>query len=234
MGTGSRSPPKHRSTEDPRPTRHCLDQPTSRRRHPGDHHGSRLTPTGLIYLDNFRHGHGRPPQPGQLNPPPPTFLTCTATSGGTICSGIREVVKDPVDTGIPCGSGADAFTIYDQGFEHQRLTFQYDGQGNLASITNHERWTESAWSNPLTGARLPYTQNNIFTTVLATPGDFATATKTAVGEVIFTDPATGQKLLRNVGRAVVGPGGMVEFTSDKQPFFANDLSVFEPVCAALS
>ena len=45
-----------RRAEDPRPTRHRLDQPTSTGHHPGDRHDSRLTPTGLIHLEKFRVG----------------------------------------------------------------------------------------------------------------------------------------------------------------------------------
>ena len=55
----------HHSTEDPRPTRHRLDQPASRRHRPADRHRSRLTPTDLIHLDKFRSsikGEHRRPQ----------------------------------------------------------------------------------------------------------------------------------------------------------------------------
>ena len=47
-----------RHTEDPRPPRHRLDQPTSPGHHPGDRHDSRLTPTGLIHLEKFRPREG--------------------------------------------------------------------------------------------------------------------------------------------------------------------------------
>src|SRR5258705_12768035 len=49
------APLRHRrGAEDPRPTRHRLDQPTSPEHHSGDRHDSRLTPTGLIHLEKFR------------------------------------------------------------------------------------------------------------------------------------------------------------------------------------
>jgi putative transposase len=52
------APLRHRRhAEDPRPTRHRLDQPTSPEHHPGDRHDSRLTPTGLIHLEKFRSGN---------------------------------------------------------------------------------------------------------------------------------------------------------------------------------
>jgi putative transposase len=43
-------------TQDSRPTRHRLDQPTSPRHHRGGRHASRLTPTGLIHLENSGPG----------------------------------------------------------------------------------------------------------------------------------------------------------------------------------
>jgi hypothetical protein len=172
------------------------------------------------------------PATDNLNPPPPPFLTCQPVGDGTICSGTRERVVDPHETFV-CGDGAAAFTVYDQGVEHQRLTFWYDGSGNLERILNHERWTSAWWSNPLTGATMPYTQSNVITTVFAVPGDFSTATETTVGEVIFTDPQTGVKVLRSVGRAMIAPDGTVVL-SGKQPFFAEDPSVFDGLCAALA
>ena len=172
------------------------------------------------------------PATADLNPPPPPFVTCQPVGDGTICSGTRERVVEPHDTFV-CGEGAAAFVVFDQGVEHQRLTFWYDGDGNLERILNHERWTSAMWSNPLTGATVPYTQSNVITTVFAVPGDFSSATETTVGEVIFTDPQTGKKVLRSVGRAVIAPGDTFVL-SGKQPFFSGDISVFDGLCAALA
>jgi hypothetical protein len=70
------------------------------------------------------------------------------------------------------------------------------------------------------------------------PGDFSSAVETTVGEIVQTDPVTHQKVLRSVGRTVIGADGNVEFRSGQQPFldaFVNgDMSVFDGVCAALS
>ncbi len=70
------------------------------------------------------------------------------------------------------------------------------------------------------------------------PGDFGSATETTVGENIYTDPETGKKVLRSVGRQVVGADGRLEFRSGQQPFVDafvdGDLSVFDAVCAALA
>src|ERR1700758_948477 len=93
--------------------------------------------------------------------------------------------------------------------------------------------------HPLTGDTVPYTQTDTITTVLAVPGDFGSATETTVGENIYRDPRTGEKVLLSVGRQVVSDAdGSVEFRSGKQSFldaFVNgDMAVFDGVCAALA
>jgi hypothetical protein len=179
------------------------------------------------------------PATDELNPPPPSFLTCKAVGTGTICEGTSYSVKESEEQPeLVCGSGADAFTIYDQGDIYQRVTRWYDADGNLTRRVIHERWTPAWWSNPLTGATVPYTQTNKITTVLAVPGDFGSATETTVGENIYTDPETGKKVLRSVGRTVFGADGSLEFRSGQQPFLDafvdGDMSVFDAVCAALA
>jgi hypothetical protein len=179
-----------------------------------------------------------PPATDELNPPPPSFLTCTPTGTGTICKGARHLVEEPVDTEIECGSGADAFHIYDQGEILQRAIRWYDADGNLTRRVIFERWKPAWWSNPLTGATVPYTQTNKITAVLAVPGEFDSATETIVGETIWTDPETHKKVLRSVGRQVIAADGTVEFRSGHQPFLDafvdGDMSVFDAVCAALA
>jgi hypothetical protein len=56
-----------------------------------------------------------PPVLPPLNPPPPDIYTCRALGAGAICEATRTFIEEPVDTGIVCGSGADAFDIFDQG-----------------------------------------------------------------------------------------------------------------------
>jgi hypothetical protein len=178
------------------------------------------------------------PATAALTPPPPPFYTCMATGEQTICHAQRVFVEDPVDTGIVCGSGEDAFDIWDQGTVHQHATRYYNADGNLTRRVNHERWTPAWWSNPFTGDTVSYTQTDTTTSILATPGDFSLATETTVGENIYRDPRTGAKVLMSVGRQTVTEDGAVEFRSGKQPFldaFANgDMTVFDDVCAALA
>jgi hypothetical protein len=179
------------------------------------------------------------PATDELNPPPPSFLTCKAVGTGTICDGTSHSVKESEEQPeLVCGAGADAFTIYDSGDIYQHATRWYDADGNLTRRVIHEWWTPAWWSNPLTGATVPYTQRTKITTVLAVPGDFGSATETSVGENIYTDPETGKKVLRSVGRTVFGADGSLEFRSGQQPFLDafvdGDMSVFDAVCAALA
>jgi hypothetical protein len=79
--------------------------------------------------------------------------------------------RGPLDTGIVCGSGADAFDIFDQFVNHESRTHWYDENGNPTRRTDHEIITFGQWSNPTTGATVSYTQHNVETDVLAVPGD---------------------------------------------------------------
>lgn len=168
-----------------------------------------------------------------LNPTPPDFYTCKASGERTICRASLVEVEEPVDTGLEC----PGFNIVDQGTETSEFVRRYDADGNWVKRVEHERWTDSFWSNPLNGNTLPYTQRNIYTDVLGVPGDDSTITETQVGENIYTDPVTHKKVLTSVGRTVFSPDGL-EAYSGQQPFIALDIfgdtSAFDAVCAALA
>ena len=179
------------------------------------------------------------PAPEDLNPPPPSFLNCKPLGAGTICSGTSHEVKvSELQPELVCGSGADAFNIYDQGDIYQRATRWYNADGDLTRRVLHERWTPAWWSNPLTGETIPYTQTTKITAVLAVPGDFSSATETSVGQNVYTDPDTHQKVLASTGRVVFGADGTLDFRAGQQPFLDafldGDMSVFDAVCAALA
>lgn len=142
----------------------------------------------------------------------------------------------PDDTGIVCGSGPSAFDIFDSGTFKQVAIRYYDQNGNLTRRVIHENYTFGQFSNPLTGAVVPYTQHNTITDVLATPGDLGTATETNVGENIFK-PAQGAPVFKYAGRFVTAPDGTIEFQAGQNDFFklmAGDTSVLQKLCAALS
>jgi hypothetical protein len=180
-----------------------------------------------------------PPAADDLNPPPPDFLTCKPVGSGTICSGSFQEIKDSEpQPELVCGSGADAFIIHDNATLNARATRWYDADGNLTRRVLWERWKPAFFSNPLSGKTVPYTQTNKITTVLAVPGDFASATETIVGENIYTDPVTHRKVLRSTGRSVFGADGELDFRAGQQPFLDafvdGDMSVFDELCAALA
>ena len=170
-----------------------------------------------------------------LNPPPPSFETCKATGTQTICQGARTLPPyGPDDTGVACGSGSTAFDMFDSGVESQVAARYYDADGNLTRRVIHQT-NDSALSNPLTGASIPYLQKNTITDMLAVPGDFGSATETITGEQNFTVPGVGAVML-NAGRIVTSPDGTVEFSAGPQGFqdyFNGDTSALDALCTAL-
>ena len=179
-----------------------------------------------------------PPAPQDLNPAPPDFYDCKPLGARTICMGSvhEEKVSEPQQE-LVCGTGADAFVIHDTGLIDQSWTRWYDADGNLTKRSVLERWTETFWSNPLSGKTVPYTQTGRITTLLSVPGDFESAVETSVGSNVYFDPATHQKVLTTAGRVVFGADGLVS-ESGQQPFVDafehGDQSVFDAVCAALA
>jgi len=179
-----------------------------------------------------------PPAPQDLNPAPPDFYDCKPLGARTICMGSvhEEKVSEPQPE-LVCGTGADAFVIHDTGLIDQSWTRWYDADGNLTRRSVLERWTETYWSNPLSGKTVPYTQTGRITTLLSVPGDFESAVETSVGSNVYFDPATHQKVLTTAGRVVFGADGLVS-ESGQQPFVDafehGDQSVFDAVCAALA
>src|SRR2546428_174821 len=136
-----------------------------------------------------------------LNPPPSPDYTCKTVGNGTSCRADITFAYGPDDTGLVCGSGASAFDIFDSATGDQQKTRSYDQNGNLTSRVIHETYSSGQFSNPLTGAVVPYTQHDTITDVLAVPGDFSTATETNVGENIFK-PAHGAPVFKYAGRFV--------------------------------
>jgi hypothetical protein len=179
-----------------------------------------------------------PPSLGDLNPPPPDDYTCKPAGARTICTVTRHESKvaEP-QSELVCGSGADAFTIYDNGDVESRLTRRYNADGDLTSRVEHEVWTNSFWSNPLTGKVVTYTQRGTFFDELTVPGDLDSIVETVVGENVYTDPVTHRKVLRSVGRVVWGADGLLAESGvhwDVEMFWFGDSTVLDGVCAALS
>jgi hypothetical protein len=173
-----------------------------------------------------------------LNPAPPSFETCKATGVQTICQGARTLPPyGPDDTGIACGSGSNAFDIFDSGVESQLAARYYDANGNLTRRVIHETY-DSAFSNPLTGATIPYTVHFTLTDTLTIPGSLEAGTETITGNGgVFTVPGMGAVFL-NAGRLVtVLPDLTLEFSAGPQQtwdYYVNgNTSVVDELCAAL-
>src|SRR5215475_2312157 len=92
--------------------------------------------------------------------PTPGFV-CQSVGGGTICRSFDVEVNPPADTGIVCGSGAEAFDIFDESINNQTRTEWFDENGNLTNRSDHDVYSFGQWSNPLTGDVVPYTEHSV-------------------------------------------------------------------------
>jgi hypothetical protein len=196
---------------------------------------SRTSRTALVCTATIAlTGVVAPAQAAQPHTVMPAFLTCRAVADGTVCSGSRVVEKPPYESDLVCGDGSAAFTVWDQGIEHQRLTIRLDADGNITRVVNDERWTSAMWSNPASGTTVPYTQQLLSILTFSDPSDSDTGTEAIIGEIVFTDPVTRRHVLLNVGRTVLAPStGEILQSAGQQPFFSDDPSALGSVCAAL-
>jgi hypothetical protein len=174
-----------------------------------------------------------------LNPPPPPWQTCKAIGNGTICQGTNVESYGPVDTGLVCGSGASAFDIFDAATDDYSVWKSFDADGNLVRRVFHDHYTIGQFSNPLSGATVPYTQTDTRIDVLAVPGDLNSATETTTWGSLVHLPGAGAPVFWNSGRTVQFPiGGTTEFRAGRlgfwQLFVDGDTSVLTPLCAALA
>lgn len=168
-----------------------------------------------------------------LTPPPLPWLSCKPVGGGTICEGTRSVSYGPEDSGSACGAGPSAFVILDTATRHVRAQWTYDGQGYLVQRIFHLHYTSARVTNSLTGAELPYTQEETRTDNLAVPGDLGSAMTTYTGELIVGSPG-GAPVLIGTGKIVLSPAGEIDFQAGPSGF--ADLLSGDPsaLCAALS
>src|SRR5215475_3862430 len=169
-----------------------------------------------------------------LTPPPPSFYTCKTVGNGFICDGALTEAYGPDDTEIACGSGAGAFDMFDQGTHNKHAIRFYNAAGDLTKRVVYDQYF-SQFTNPLTGAAVPYTQHNTITDILAVPGDLASATVTTTGQVNFTVPHVGAVFL-NAGKTVFGADGTLEFSAGPQGFidyFNGNTAALAELCTAL-
>jgi hypothetical protein len=172
-----------------------------------------------------------------LNPPPLPWQTCKAVGDGTICEGTNVESDGPYATGIVCGSGANAFDIYDTSTDDYSVWKKFDTDGNLVRRVFHDHYTFAQFSNPVSGAVVPYTQTDTRIDVLAVPGDLGSATETTTWQSQFHVQGAGAPVFWNSGRTVQFPIlGPTEFSAGRLGFFElsdGNTSVLGPLCAAL-
>jgi hypothetical protein len=158
-----------------------------------------------------------------------------ATGGGAICSGTTVESFDVAPSGFLCGATADPIELlFVDSHTNVSVIRFYDEDGNLTRRLRREQGAGTLL-NPVTGLTILTTQIAEFTSILATPGDFNTATETQRGVVKFYLPGAGV-LFIDVGRAVIPPDPSLGSDTGQHPFdqyFNGDTSVFEPVCEAL-
>ncbi len=170
-----------------------------------------------------------------LTPPPPSFYTCMAVGSGTICHGTISESSGPEETGLRCGSGANAFNAWQTASLDERAARYYDRDGNLTKRVLRDD-SAGEFINPITGATVPWTQYEIHTSVLAIPGDLSSRTVTIVGEFVITVPHLGAVALE-AGRVIEAVDGTDLFSAGPQDFtdyYGNgDTSAVAKLCGAL-
>lgn len=193
---------------------------------------------GLLLLAPGASARAGQPCPSTLNPPAFAFETCQTVGGGTIASGSRVVSEPLGDTGITCGTNADAFDMFNQDTFDQHATRWYDQKGNLTRRHIYDQHTFGQWSNPLIGAVVPDTQTTIEDDLFAIPGDINSGAATFTGENIYrtarparrSSSATAGQVTSNVDGNLLESSGRDDFVL---AFNENDPTAFDPICAAL-
>jgi hypothetical protein len=195
---------------------------------------------GALFLATAGQAGGSVAQ--TLNPPPPSYYSCNAVGNSTICTGQPPLESygpiDTADEGTPlvCGSGSSAFDIFDAATDQVTARRVYDENGDLVRRVLRDDYSFGQFSNPLTGATVPYGQRDIRTDEFAVPGDLGSATETTTWESEFHS-AGGAPVFRNTGRTIQAPDGTTEFQAGPLgffDFFNGDTALLEPLCAALA
>ena len=177
----------------------------------------------------------QPPTEVTLNPAPPDSYTCTPIGNGTRC--LLDVTTTGIveDSGIVCGTGADAFEIVDSASRRVKAERWYDREGNLVKRVRANLFSDSRLTNPVTGVFVTYDQHDIDTDLFAVPGDLGSATTYSNEHLIAIAPGYGTVLV-NTGRSVYGSDGSVISQTgrrDLDAYFGGDASVVMSLCAAL-
>lgn len=143
------------------------------------------------------------------------------------------------DTGIVCGSGANAFDVINNATVDRSGREFFDENGNFVKDIAYID-TVGTFSNSVTGASLQYKSRSVEHDSLAIPGDFnSTFTAVTTGEIQIIAPGRGV-VWQNDGRFVdtFDPNGNETLAwrgphDDLVYGFLGDTSVAQKLCAAL-
>jgi hypothetical protein len=180
---------------------------------------------------------GPPVDPATLNPPPPPQFNpvCERVGSGTICT---VQFSDPPfagGSGITCGTGTNAYEV----FQFQNRSVQghryYDQNGNLTRRHFHEVDT-GTYTNPNTHTAVSFSGRITTLHDLSIPGDITSGTQVLTGSFRVYVPHGGTVILE-VGRTVTSGTG--DFISESGPhpftdaFLFGDTAAIQPFCDAL-
>jgi hypothetical protein len=180
---------------------------------------------------------GGPVDPATLNPPPPPEFNpvCKKVGSGTICT---VQFSDPPfagGSGLICGTGADAYEVFQ--FQNRSVVGHryYDQNGNLTRRHFHEVDTGTL-SNPNNHVALSFSGRITTLHDLSVPGDITSGTQVLTGPVRVYRPHGGTVIIET-GRTV--NSGTGDFIRESGPhpfqdyFVFGDTAAVQPLCDAL-
>jgi hypothetical protein len=180
---------------------------------------------------------GPPVDPSTLNPPPPPEFNpvCERAGTQTICT---VQFSDPplgLPNGIVCGSGANAYEIFQ--FQNRSVLGHryYDQSGNLTR-RHFKEVVSGTLTNPLNHKALSYSGSLTHLHDLSIPGDITSGTESITGSVRIYPPQGGSVLLE-AGRTINAGDGTLLRESGPHPiqdyFVVGDTAAVQPLCDAL-
>ena len=175
--------------------------------------------------------------PSTLNPPPPPSFNpvCEEVGGGTICTVNFSDPPFAGGSGLVCGTGANAYEV----FQFQNRTVQgrryYDENGNLTR-RHFREVLGGTWTNPLNHKALSYSGALTHLHDLTVPGDITSGTDSVTGSVRTYLPQGGTVLFE-AGRTIGTSDGVVISENGPHPllhyFVLGETAGIQPLCDAL-
>ncbi len=180
---------------------------------------------------------GQPVDPATLNPPPPPEFNPVCMSVGSRTTCTLQFSDPPFagGSGVICGTGANAYEVFQFQNRSVQGTRDYDSNGNLTLRHFHEVVTGTL-SNPLTHTAVSYSARGNTLHDLSIPGDILSGTQVLTGSFRIYRPQGGSVLIE-AGRTVSTGDGTFIRESGPHPlqdyFVFGDTAAVQPLCDAL-